>query len=131
MVDRPGAGSSLAAIRQDLELIDRAIVLLLAERISTAGMAIRCRSQFDGRVTNPAQEARVLTRAREWGASLGISADLTDTVFRALVEEGKERYLAALGPSVRPSSSHFEGRHRAPLPVGSVSVARARVPAPA
>ncbi|HYB78855.1 MAG TPA: chorismate mutase [Thermoplasmata archaeon] len=131
MADRTRAGSSLTALREDLELIDRAIVLLLAERIHTAGKAIRCRSHLDGRVANPAQEARVLARAREWGASLGLSGELTNTVFRAMIEEGKERYLEALGPLVPPDLPQLDRklRHSGPVPV--VSVLRAKVSAPA
>lgn len=131
MADRLRTGPSLVALREDLELIDRAIVLLLAERIHTAGMAIRCRSQVDGQVASPAQEARVLARAREWGATLGLSDDLTDTVFRALLEEGKVRFLESVAPHLRPSSSQLGARTRVSVPPSAIPLARARVSAPA
>ena len=131
MADRPRTGPSLVALRRDLELIDRTIVLLLAERIGTAGMAIRCRSQVDGQVANPAQEARVLARAREWGASLGLSDELTDSVFRAVLEEGKVQFLAAVAAHVRPSSPPLGARSRVRAPPPAVPEARTKVTAPA
>jgi len=131
MADRPRPGPTLAEVRQDLELIDRAIVLLLAERIRTAGIAIHCRSQFDGRVAHPVQEARVLARAREWGVSLRLSEELTDTIFRALIEEGKEQYLASLRLTVRSSSSPFEAKVPTPGLTPPVPVPRARATPPA
>jgi len=131
MADRPRTGPSLVALRRDLELIDRTIVLLLAERISTAGRAIRCRAQLDGQVANPAQEARVLARAREWGASLGLSDELTDTVFRALLEEGKEQYVASVAPRLHLSSPPAGTKSRGLVPASALPVARAKVSAPA
>jgi len=94
MVDAPPAGPTLVSVRRDLEQIDRAIVLLLAARVDAASTAIRLRSRLDGRIANPAQEARVLARAREWAKDLGLSPDLTDSIFRAILEAGKARFAS-------------------------------------
>lgn len=127
MVDSSPAAPSLAAVRRDLEQIDRAIVVLMAARIDAARTAIRCRSRLDGRIANPAQEARVLARAQAWGEPLGLSPTLTETVFRAIVEEGKARFASEADASVRGSPSSAPGHARVTVPArrSSGSLARA------
>jgi chorismate mutase len=105
MVDASPAGPSLDSVRRDLEQIDRAIVLLVAARLDAACTAIRCRSRQDGRIASPAQEARVLARARGWGKEFGLSPELTNTIFRAMVDAGKARFASGAGSSVSTTSS--------------------------
>ncbi|MGP8158802.1 MAG: chorismate mutase [Thermoplasmata archaeon] len=98
MVVRSKVAPSLVAIRRDLEEIDRALVLLVAARVEAAGTAIRLRSQGNGRIADPAQEERVIARAEGWAEQAGLSPARMRTIFRAVVESGKERYATESGP---------------------------------
>ncbi|HYA55090.1 MAG TPA: chorismate mutase [Thermoplasmata archaeon] len=107
MVRRHDTADPLESVRRDLARIDRAIVLLVAARIEAAVEAIRLRSQRDGRVASPAQEVRVLERARRWAVELGVSPEVIEVIFRAVIESGKERYRVnqLLPPRVTASRS--------------------------
>jgi chorismate mutase len=131
MVGASPSGPSLESVRRDLEQIDRAIVLLVAARLEAACAAIRCRSRRDGRVANPAQEARVLARARAWGREFGLSPELTNTIFRAMVDAGKARFVSGTGASASatPSSPARERRVRALVQRAATPLSHAGVPA--
>lgn len=132
MVDRPPAETSLPSIRRDLEEMDRAIVLLVTARVDAACTAIRLRSQRDGRIADPAQESRVIARAVAWARQVGLSPTLTKTIFRAIVDSGKERYAALAGPSPSPNRRPAPRRARARVPESGPSTrwARARAAGP-
>jgi len=122
MSQRTTSSDSLESIRRDLAEIDRAIVLLVAARVEAAGHAIRLRTEKEGRVSNPAQEGRVIARARAWAEQVGVSPPVVETIFRAMIDYGKERFrernLALPAVSLRqdarirsrPSSSRRDGR---------------------
>jgi chorismate mutase len=93
MVARAKVAPSLLSVRRDLEEIDRAIVLLVAARVEAAGTAIRLRSEGNGRVSDPAQERRVIARAQGWAEQAGLSPARMRTIFRAVVEAGKDRFV--------------------------------------
>lgn len=92
MRDEPNA--SLDSLRHELEEIDRALVLLVAARVSVANAAIELRSRTDGCLTDPAQEERVLARARTWAELTGVSPESIEAIFRVVVASGKARFLA-------------------------------------
>lgn len=129
MGESAGVEPSLASARRELEEIDRAIVLLIAARLDVACSAIRIRARNGGNVEDPAQEAVVLRRARDWAEEAGISPSAVETVFRAIVRAGKDRYTAlgstpraALAPSqvVRGRNSRVRSRPR-PTPESPIS----------
>jgi len=95
MSSRPSASRTLGSIRDDLERIDRSIVLLVAARIEAACAAIQVRTEQGEPVTNPTQEARVLARAEEWALELGVSPVVAKAIFRAIVHAGKARFEAS------------------------------------
>jgi len=111
MSQRTAPGESLESIRRDLAEIDRAIVLLVAARVDTAGQAIRLRTQHETRVSNPAQEERVIARARGWAEEVGVSPPVVETIFRAMVDYGKERFQERNLPAAAVQS-HREVRVR-------------------
>jgi len=111
MVDRTAPDASLASLRRDLEEIDRAIVLLVAARVDAACSAICLRSQKEGRISDPAQEERVIARAQVWAEQLGVSTTLTGTIFRAIVESGKEKFVRSSSESTSPAA-HSRGSSR-------------------
>jgi chorismate mutase len=135
MVVRSKAAPSLVAIRHDLEEIDRAIVLLVAVRVEAAGTAIRLRSLGNGQISDPAQEERVIARAQGWAEQAGLSPACMRTIFRAVVESGKDRFTtesrrsrAPTGSSGARRSARTRGRsspHR-----GRSSRSRSSVPPP-
>ena len=93
-----GAGLSLEELRREIELRDRALVLLLAERIHLARRAIHLRTSTGAPVTDPGQERRVLERARTWAVECGIAPALVDRLFREIIDRGKSEP----GPGARP-----------------------------
>lgn len=85
----------LAQLRREIESVDRSIVLLLAARLHVAQRAIELRVGTSRRLTDPAQERRVIERGREWARELGVSENMVTQLFRTLVEEGKARFRTA------------------------------------
>lgn len=90
---------SLAQLRQEIENVDRSLVLLLAARLDAAQRTLRFRSSHERRTTDGTQERRVLLRARGWARELGVPEQLVDTLFRTLIEEGKTRFQAGHAPA--------------------------------
>jgi chorismate mutase len=92
----------LMVLRQEIESVDREIVLLLAARLDAAERAIRERVSVHRHVTDREQEARVFERSRAWADELGLPRKLIDNLFRSLVEEGKARFLINGSPRDSP-----------------------------
>lgn len=93
---------SLTVLRQEIESVDREIVLLLAARLDAAQRAIHERVALNRPVTDGRQEGRVLERSRAWADDLGLPRELVDHLFRSLVEEGKARFLSDGTPRESP-----------------------------
>jgi len=94
---------SLESIREELERIDRGIVLLIAARVEAACAAIQIRRERGDEITHRAQEDRVLARARSWAVEIGVSPDLAESVFRSIVEEGKRRFSTSTPGLISPT----------------------------
>lgn len=134
MVGPPRAAPALVSIRRRLEEIDQALVLLVAARVEAASLAIRIRSEVDGRLADPTQERVVLTRARGWAEEVGVSPALAETILRAIVEAGKERASIEnrlVNPSVEPARRGEDVRpsDRAPARAAVPLVVRPRAAA--
>jgi chorismate mutase len=78
-------------------------VLLVAARLETAGSAIHLREERGEPISNRVQEDRVIARAQGWAKQVGLSPTAVETIFRAIMGAGKERYAAQDGPPVRPA----------------------------
>ncbi len=91
MSDYDETAVALVEARARLEEIDRALLRLVAARLEAANLAIRIRIEQGEEVCDPAQERRVLARARCWANGAGLPPVLAETIFRALIEAGKER----------------------------------------
>jgi len=89
---------SLARLRTEIESIDREIVLLIAARLEAADRALQLRVVRGRPITDPDQERRVLGRARAWAEAEEVPSTLVERLFRALVEEGKSRFLTGRPP---------------------------------
>jgi len=127
MASRPSTSAPLTSIRHDLEEIDRAIVLLVAARLDAAGEAIRLRMAQGDPLENPSQEKRVIERARAWALRMDLSPVLAETILRAMMEAGKERYVArarslnALARRPAPRRNDARGPAHRPSPVVAVA----------
>ena len=99
MAEPVGVPPALAVVRARLEEIDRSLLLLLAARIEVANIAIRVRSEIDGRVSNPAQERLVLARGRRLAHEVGLSPELAESVLRDVIDAGKVQFYSRAGPA--------------------------------
>ena len=99
MAPKPRPTSTLPMLRDEIESIDRQIVLLLAARLDVAQAAIRVRTGRSGPTTDRSQEVRILERTRAWAGELGLPPALVENLFRSLVEEGKVRFLRGERPA--------------------------------
>lgn len=90
---------SLEELRGEIALRDRALIMLLAERVHLARRAIRLRGAVGAPVTDVDQEQRVLRRARGWADDCGVPPDLVERFFRELIEHGKSADGAVPGQS--------------------------------
>jgi chorismate mutase len=114
--------SSLRAARHEIEQIDRALVLLVAARLEAAGSAIRIRSERDGQISDPSQEQLVLSRARAWAEQADVPPWLVETVFRAMVKAGKERFVSRRTQSFTRENDAPDRQGRFPAFCRSVEV---------
>jgi len=96
-------GGSLTQLRQEIESIDRSLVMLLAARLDAAQRALRVRVPHDRRATDTVQERRVLLRSHKWAKELGLPEALVDSLFRTLIEEGKARFHSGRAPEGSPA----------------------------
>jgi chorismate mutase len=93
---------TLTQIRGEIESVDRSIVLLLAARLEAAQRALRARAGRGHRLTDPAQERRVLQRSRRWAREVGVPEAIAEELFRTLIEEGKVRFRRSEAPGRSP-----------------------------
>ena len=76
---------SLIEVRREIEEIDRVLILLIAARVEAACSAIRIRSERNGPLEDPVQEAIVIARGQEWAKRAGFPPTLAETVLRAVL----------------------------------------------
>ena len=93
MTTDPAPADALLRIRQEIENVDRSILLLIAARLDAAERAIRLRTAGRHRITDREQERRVFLRSQTWAEELGLSPKLVEALFRSLIGEGKARFL--------------------------------------
>lgn len=89
---------SLLRLREEIESVDRSIVLLLAARLRAAQRALRVRALHGAPLTDDLQERRVLVRGHRWARELGVPEALVDHLLRTLMEEGKARHRRGEAP---------------------------------
>ena len=81
----PKQCASLTEIRDEMDAIDRQIVALIARRVEY----VRAAAQFKtsaATVAAPERVAAVLQTRREWAEAAGVSGDVVEGIYRALVE---------------------------------------------
>ena len=80
---------SLDELREEIARLDHLLIRLVATRLRVAQRAIRTRTSVGGDVSDPAQERRVVDRARRWALESGVPPELVDRLFRELMESAK------------------------------------------
>lgn len=95
--NRAGHGSGVAEGREELQKIDRELVLLLAARLRTVERLWRVKRDLGLPLEAREQERKVRTRARGWAVEEGIDPDLVERVFEIVVAHGKARAVRELG----------------------------------
>jgi isochorismate pyruvate lyase len=81
----PGQCANLGEIREEMDAIDRQIVALIARRVEY----VRAAAQFKASaatVAAPERVAAVLQTRREWAEAAGLSGDVIEGIYRALVD---------------------------------------------
>jgi chorismate mutase len=107
----PDDSETVRSLRRELARIDRAIVMLLAARLTLAAKVIAARAERGGRETLRPQEQVVLERVRAWSSELDVPAELVESTFRSLIQAGKERYREAyLEPDLLPGATPVGSR---------------------
>jgi isochorismate pyruvate lyase len=100
-----GQGADLAEIRARIDLLDREVVRLLAERETLVRQAGRLKSDSSA-VRAPDRVAQVIARVRVVAEEVGASPAVVERTYRAMIGAFIELELAVqhdAGPSEPPS----------------------------
>jgi len=95
------AGSALRTVhrfRNEIEVIDRSIVLLLGARRRAQHRLLAWKDDAGLPGLDLVQEGKVLARAAEWARAAGTDEALATEVIRLALASGKEAYLASRRP---------------------------------
>ncbi|MFZ5785676.1 MAG: chorismate mutase [Acidobacteriota bacterium] len=84
-------GGELATLRDAIAEIDRALLELLRRRMDLAAGVGRLKAESGARVVVRDVEDRVLTRARQYAESCGVSAEVMEQIFQAIIAGSVER----------------------------------------
>lgn len=77
----------LAALRTEIDEIDRGIVELLARRLDVCRRVADVKSKSATTIIQPERVRQVLTSRRQWAIDHGIDADFAEQIFRTLLSE--------------------------------------------
>ena len=77
----------LAPLREEIGGIDRALLLLVAERRDRVARLMQVKQRYRLPLIDPAQERKVRNRGQRWANELGLSAMMADQLFRLVLRE--------------------------------------------
>lgn len=83
--------ASLGTLRDDIADVDRALLALLRRRMALAAEVGRVKHAAGAPIFVPEVGDRVLTRAREHAAACGVSAEVMESIFDAVIRGSIER----------------------------------------
>lgn len=83
--------TTLASLRDDIADVDRALLALLRRRMALAAEVGRVKHAAGAPIFVPEVGDRVLTRAREHAAACGVSAEVMESIFDAVIRGSIER----------------------------------------
>lgn len=84
-------GGDLASLRDSIAEIDRALLELLWRRMDVAAEVGRLKAQSGAAVVVRDVEDRVLTRARQYAENCGVSTEVMEQIFQAIIAGSVER----------------------------------------
>ncbi len=82
----------VARLRFELAAVDRSLVLMLSLRERLQHRILRAKAALGLTLFDPAQEAVVRRRARNWAGRYGGSPDLAEATIGAAIEAGKDSF---------------------------------------
>ncbi len=91
MSEEPKPAEALAQLRDDIADADRALIEILRRRIALAAEVGRIKNRAGEPIFVPEVHDRVLTRAREYAASCGVSGEVMEAIFEAVIRGSVER----------------------------------------
>jgi isochorismate pyruvate lyase len=97
MILPPEACNTMAALRGQIDRIDRALLDLLAERLRYIDRAIVLKPHEDLPARIPARVAEVIALVRGGAQDRGLDPDLIESIWTALIEAAIAREARALG----------------------------------
>jgi len=80
---------TLDARRARIDAIDHAILRLLAERAEIVRRIARWKSEQGLEMRDPARESAMVNARRAWAETLGLPADLAESIARAVLIVGR------------------------------------------
>jgi 4-amino-4-deoxychorismate mutase len=92
----------LAALRSEIDEIDRGIVELLARRLDVCRRVADVKSKNATSIIQPERVRQVLTSRRQWAIDEGIDADFAEQIFRTLLSETHRIEVALERPEAAP-----------------------------
>ena len=92
----------LAALRNEIDEIDRGIVELLARRLDVCRRVADVKSRGATSIIQPERVRQVLTSRRQWAIDRGIDADFAEQIFRTLLAETHRIEVALERPEAAP-----------------------------
>jgi chorismate mutase / prephenate dehydrogenase len=97
--------ASLDDLRQEIDLIDRQVVALLARRQQMVAKVTAVKQQHDLPTYHPAREENLISNRRNQAAAAGLDADYIEEIYRAVLRHSRVDQLQTLGKrSVRPGA---------------------------
>ncbi|MHB1435639.1 MAG: chorismate mutase [Thermoplasmata archaeon] len=108
----PAGNEVLWATRKELRRLDRELVELLAERLGLVQQLWAHKRTVGLPLEDPAQEGRVLRRARRLADRSGIEPTFVEAIFRAVISEGKRMGVPGPRRPLRSRPDVVESRPR-------------------
>jgi chorismate mutase/prephenate dehydrogenase len=98
--------AELTALRDQIDEVDKALLDLLARRMSLVAEVGEVKSQYGLPIYVPEREASMLASRRKEAQALGVSPDLIEDVLRRVMRESysseNDKGFKTLCPSLRP-----------------------------
>ncbi len=89
---------SLAALRAEVDAVDRGLVELVARRMRAVDAIGALKREAALPLRDPDREAEMLARRAEWARELGVDPALAESLARLLIDAAVARMAAGLAP---------------------------------
>jgi chorismate mutase-like protein len=76
--------------RTELDAIDAELIRLMSTRLELGLAAARIKRSRGLPIADPAREKKVITQARDWAVTAGVSPDEVEEIFRRLISLSRQ-----------------------------------------